>query len=84
MDIASLPISYRKYIEDAEQILLEHRRVNQWVYQENFLEFTKQMKIRIGQNYNENYKVNAQKFLEKKQAIKKTDILLDLMKTLDL
>lgn len=84
MDIANLPESYKKYINDAENVLAMNRNNQQWVYKENFLEFIKQMKTRIGQNYNQNYKIDAEKFLEKKQSIKKTNTLLDLMRTLDL
>lgn len=84
MDIANLPDRYKTYVEAAEKILENNMDYENWVYKDNFLEFIKQIKTRIGQNYHEDYKINARKFLEKKQLVKKTDNLLYLMETLDL
>lgn len=82
MDIANLPKSYMPYIEQAEQRLLEEIQNPKWMYKENFFEFIKQMKNRLGQNYKETYKDDLVKFLETKQKVKKTDLSL-LLSELD-
>ena len=84
MDISALPPSYKIYVENAEEIFKKNLDNPQWQYQDNFLEFIKQVKTRIGQNYQENYRDIARDFLEKKQKIKKANYLLELMDTLDI
>jgi len=82
MDIANLPKTYLSYIEQAEQRLLQEINNPKWMYKENFFEFIKQMKTRLGQNYKETYKEDLIKFLEAKQQVKKTDLSL-LLNELD-
>lgn len=84
LDIATLPVSYRKYIEDAKQVLLNCADNSNHVYKENFITFLNNMSLRVGTAHNENYKHQAQEFLEKKQVFKKTDKLIKLMENLDL
>jgi len=84
MDISLLPISYKKYVRDAEDVFKQHIDNSQWVYKDNFLEFLKQINNRIGQNYTEHFKHQARLFLEKKSLVKKNDKVMDLLETLDL
>jgi hypothetical protein len=70
------------YIEQAEQRLLQEINNPKWMYKNNFFEFIKQMKNRLGQNYKESYKEDLVKFLETKQRVKKVD-LSSLLNELD-
>ena len=82
MDIANMPKTYLPYIEQAEQRLLQEINNPKWMYKNNFFEFIKQMKNRLGQNYKESYKEDLVKFLETKQRVKKVD-LSSLLNELD-
>ena len=82
MDIANMPKTYLPYIEQAEQRLLQEINNPKWMYKNNFFEFIKQMKNRLGQNYKESYKEDLVKFLETKQNVKKVD-LSSLLNELD-
>jgi hypothetical protein len=84
MDISHLPKEYIKYIEQAEQVILECSSGTNNVYKENFITFLDTMKQRVGAAYDPNYKQVAQEFLERKQLVKKTDKLIKLMDNLDL
>lgn len=84
MDISHLPSSYIKYIEQAEQALLLESTNTKHMYKDNFVKFIDTMKQRLGAAYNPDYKKVAQEFLERKQAVKKTDKLMNLMNNLDL
>lgn len=84
MDIAHLPRSYTKYVDLLEQTLVDNSSDCNYMYQENFFNYIKQMRSRIGTTYNSEYKAEARKFLEQKQSVKKTDRLIKLMNNLDL
>ena len=83
MDIVNLPLEYLEYVEEAEQVLLSHSSNKKWLYQDNFLDFISQMKVRVGQNYNNRYKENIIRFLEKKQQVKKNVDLNILLENID-
>lgn len=83
LDIAHLPQDYVQYIELAEQAIARADGIN-YVYKENFVDYLKQMRNRIGTAYNPDYKKVAEEFLTKKQVYKKTDELVRLMENLDL
>ena len=82
MDIAHLPKSYVKYIDLLEQAISVNSDCN-YVYQDNFNNYMKQMRARIGSAYDPAYKTAARKFLEEKQRVKKTDKLVNLLNNLD-
>ena len=84
MDIANLPVEYIQYIEQAEQVVKGRASNLQHINEESILTFFDTMKQRIGTEHNPAYKQNAQSFLERKQAVKKTDKLIKLMENLDL
>jgi len=84
LDIANLPIYYLKYMEQAKKVVLDNIANSNHVDPENFITFLDNMIFRIGTAYNDNYKQLAQEFLERKQAVKKTDKLIKLMNNLDL
>jgi len=84
MDIANLPKEYIKYIEQAENVVAGYSKDSNHVFKDGFLTFCETMKQRIGSAYKEDYKQIAQKFLEQKQTVKKTDKLIKLMENLDL
>ena len=83
MDITNLPRTYLPYIEEAEARLMKEINNPKWMYKENFIEFIKQMKNRLGQSYKESYKEDLINFLETKQKVKKTD-LSSLLNELDM
>ena len=83
MDIANLPASYIKYVELARNVALENTSSKQ-TYQDEFFKYFDSMKTRINSSHNSNYKVLAEQFLLRKQAVKKTDKLIKLMDNLDL
>lgn len=84
MDIAYLPKQYVKYIELAEQEIEKQSLNTNYMYQDNFKDYLKQMKLRIGSSYKENYRQRAEEFLIVKQQYKKKNNLLYLMNNLDL
>ena len=84
MDIANLPTTYFKYIDEAITTITEYKLDKNYVFQDSFIDYLKTMKQRIGTNYNSNYKEVAEQFLIRKQNIKKTDALIALMNNLDL
>lgn len=84
MDIAHLPKDYVKYIELAEQAIERQSTNSKYMYQDNFKDYLKQMKLRIGSSFVENYRQQAEKFLLRKQQFKKTTELMQLMDNLDL
>lgn len=84
MDIAYLPKQYVKYIELAEQEIEKQSLNTKYMYQDNFKDYLKQMKLRIGSSYKENYRQRAEEFLIVKQQYKKKNNLLYLMNNLDL
>jgi hypothetical protein len=84
LDISVLPASYLKYLEEAEAVLNKNKSTKNWLYQENFFSFIKQMKIRINQAHDPDYKEKAKNFLIEKQLKKKTDRLINLLDNLDL
>lgn len=84
LDIALLPTAYRKYIEQAKQVVLDSVKESNHVYTENFVTFLDNMIQRVGTAYNDNYKQLAKEYLEKKQVFKKTNRLIKLMDNLDL
>ncbi len=84
MDIAYLPKDYVKYIELAEQAIEKESQNKCFMYQDNFKDYLKQMKNRIGTSYRSDYKYHAEQFLLKKQSFKKNINLLKLMENLDL
>lgn len=83
MDIANLPASYIKYVELARNVALENTSSKQ-TYQDEFFKYFDSMAARINSSYDPNYKILAEQFLLKKQAVKKTDKLIKLMENLDL
>lgn len=83
LDIAHLPQDYVQYIELAEQAIARADGIS-YVYKENFVDYLKQMRNRIGTAYNPNYKKVAEEFLKEKQRYKKTEELVRLMDNLDL
>lgn len=84
LDIAHLPIDYIKYIDLAEQAILKQSSNSSYLYRDNFHDYLRQMKTRIGSSYNSSYKELAIEFLEQKQKYKKTDALIQLMNNLDM
>ncbi len=84
MDIAYLPKEYVQYIELAEQAIEKQANNSKYMYQDNFKDYLKQMKQRIGKSYDVNYKKRAEDFLLHKQQFKKNVDLLKLMENLDL
>jgi hypothetical protein len=84
LDIAGLPESYGKYLEQTKQVVLDNIESSNHVYSENFITFLDNMILRIGTAYNDNYKQDATQFLVRKQQVKKTDKLIKLMDNLDL
>ena len=84
MDIAYLPKDYVKYVDMAEQAIYKQSGNSKYMYQDNFRDYLKQMKNRIGTSYREDYKEYAREFLLRKQSFKKNVDLLQLMNNLDL
>jgi pyruvate-formate lyase-activating enzyme len=82
MDIAHLPADYTKYIDLAEQAIADVQGIS-YVYRENFVNYLKQMRARIGTAFDPNYKIAAEKFLLNKQQYKKTNELVKLLENLD-
>jgi len=82
MDIAHLPKEYTKYIDLAEQAIAKATDIK-YVYKENFIDYLRQMRRRIGSAYDPKYKETAEQFLLNKQTYKKTDVLVDLLDNLD-
>lgn len=84
MDIAYLPKDYVKYVDMAEQAINKQSGNSKYMYQDNFRDYLKQMKNRIGTSHREDYKEYAREFLLRKQSFKKNVDLLQLMNNLDL
>lgn len=86
LDIANLPKEYVTYVDDVEQSILAVGKSLNYLHatKEGFLDYLKQMKLRISSNYKSDYKLIAQRFLEQKQRVKKTNVLMKLMDNLDL
>jgi hypothetical protein len=74
MDIANLPEAYIEYIDQAEYRLMQEINNPNWLYKENFFNFIKQMKNRLGQNFKETYKEDLEKFLYTKEKVKKINL----------
>lgn len=83
-DIAYLSKDYLFYIELAEQEILKEKLNIHFFDITQFITFIDALKVRVGSLYNEDYKKIAQEFLEDKQKFKKTNILIKLMKNLNL
>lgn len=84
MDISHLPKQYTKYVDLALNAVKTQENNRNFLYQQNFLDFLNQMKLRIGSSFDKNYKENLETFLIKKQEYKKTDKLVQLMDNLDI
>lgn len=82
LDVKILPISFKKHIDKAIEIIKEYSLPNH--KQSNTLDFMETIKDRIGSGYKENYIGIVQQFLEEKQQYKKTDKLLSLMHNLEM
>lgn len=82
LDIEILPESYKKYVDQAIQILNEANLPN-CMGKRKILDFFDTIKLRIGSNHQANYKTIISKFLEEKQQVKKTDKLLRLSQELE-
>ncbi len=80
MDLAILPTSFRKYIDETIQIVNEQndKKFEQHC-RKDFLGHLDSLRKRIGSNYREDYKEYVKSILEKKQKIKKTDKLIRLL-----
>jgi len=80
MDIAILPTSFKKYIDEVIQIVNEQPNPKIPHYsKQNFLSHLDSLSKRVGSNYKENYKDIVRSILEKKQNVKRTDKLMKLL-----
>lgn len=78
LDIAILPVSYKKYMQQAINILKERNPKN-CIKHKSIFEFLGSLESRIGSNYQEDYQDILAAFLEQKQKYKKTDKLMRLI-----
>lgn len=83
LDIAHLPKEYTSYIDLAEQAMAKATDIS-YIYKENFVDYLKQMRNRIGSAFDADYKKKAHDFLLEKQRYKKTTELVKLLDNLDL
>ena len=77
LNVSILHKSFKKYIEQAEQII-EQRPLPNRIRKDKILKFFNRIKKRIGSNYKENYETIIREFLEQKQVYKKTNELVHL------
>lgn len=79
LDVKHLPYEYRQYIVNAQSTLALDKNNSRFRNYEQFNMFLDQMLLRIGSEFNTNYKENLQQFIDEKQRVKQTDKLNRLM-----
>lgn len=82
LDVSKLPIQYNDYIKQSKAIMRQYKDKINFIQFENFLNFLTFVEDRIGKEYNDNYKIDIQLFLENKSRIKNKKHLLQLINEL--
>jgi hypothetical protein len=80
LDVKHLPYEYRQYIVNAQLALAVAQNNSRFSNYEQFNKFLDLMLLRIGSEFNPNYKQQLQQFIDEKQRIKQTDKLNTLMR----
>ena len=79
LDVKYLPNQYKQCIINAQLVLALDKNNSRLQSYDRFNNFLDQMIMRIGSEYNPNYKENLQQFIDEKQRVKQTDKLNRLM-----